>query len=324
MTTTARTRTLLLILVPALLAAALSIVGMLGTTGLPAQLAAHWGPDGTVDRTDTVWSFVWLVGILVPVFAIAIAAFTIVPLRTGTSRLFLRTVIGLSIWFGVFISLSMYLSVLGQRGVTDVEALPLSSALLPLGVAFLVGTVLAVVGALLAPRVPIIESSTGTVHALDLAAGEQAFWTGNARSPRGVIAIPIVVAVLVTALYTLLGLPVWATILVVLVIGASTTALAWRVVVDRRGITVTGLLGFPRFHTPIEAVVAATTIEIRALRDFGGWGLRIGRGGQWGVIVRSGEALEVERSGRAPFVVTVDDAQTGAGLLTALARRAAL
>ncbi len=48
--------------------------------------------------------------------------------------------------------------------------------------------------------------------------------------------------------------------------------------------------------------------------------MRLGRTG-WGVIARAGSAIEVQRSNGSNFVVTVDDAETGAGLLTSLAAR---
>ena len=137
------------------------------------------------------------------------------------------------------------------------------------------------------------------------------------------IAIPIGAIVLIAILFTVVGIPAGFTILVGLVLASLCTMLAWRVVIDRRGLTVTGALGFPRFHIPLENVVAATVIDVNAMREFGGWGIRVGRSGDWGVIVRSGEAIEVERKRGAPFLVTVDDAATGAGLLTSLARRTA-
>lgn len=43
--------------------------------------------------------------------------------------------------------------------------------------------------------------------------------------------------------------------------------------------------------------------------------------GATGVVLRSGEAIEVQRTGGRRFVVTVDDAQTGAALLGTLVAR---
>jgi len=318
-----RTRILLLITVPALLAATASVIGMLLTPDLPETLAVHWGFDGTVDRVDGLGSFITIVAALVPGFIAAMVGFSITSLRTGTSQLFVRSVVAISIWFGVFLSLSMFLAVQTQRNVAEVETLPLSSAFAPLGISFAVALAAAAIGVLATPKVPVTITHRAEALGLELTAGEKAYWSGTARSPRGYIALPIGSIVLIVVVFTVAGLPVWLTAIVSLALGSLFTMLSWHVVVDRRGLSVTGVLGFPRFRIPLEDVVAARATTLNAFREFGGWGVRIGRSGDWGVVVRSGETIEVERKRGAPFVVTVDDAATGAGLLTSLARRAA-
>jgi hypothetical protein len=320
MTTATRVRILLLIALPPLLAAAASIVGMLLTPDLPETLAVHWGFDGSVDRTDGLGSYIGIVAGLVAGFTAGAIGFSVTPLREGTSRLFVRSVIGMATWFGVFISLAMYLGVQTQRGVTDVESLPVSTLVVPLAIGFGVAVVVAAVMVLLAPDVPVLKRPT-TETTLELADGEEAYWASTVRSPRGFVFVPIGFVTLIVVLFTVLGLPVWLTVLVALPLASLVTMVAWRVVVDRRGLTVTGLLGFPRFHVPLENVASATSTVVNAFTEFGGWGVRLGRSGGWGVIVRTGEAIEVDRHKGAPFVVTVDDAATGAGLLTSLARR---
>jgi hypothetical protein len=318
-----RIRILLLITLPALLAAAASVIGMVLTPDLPEPMAVHWGIDGSVDRLGGLDSYIVMVALLVPLFVAGVLGFSFSPLRTGTSRLFVRTVIGLSIWFGVFISVSMFLGVQTQRNITDASAVPVSSVVVPLLIGFGVALAAAAIGVLVAPRVPEATRPSGDAIALELHEGEQVYWSKTAHSPRGVIAIPIGATLLIVVLFTIVGVPAWLSILVALVLASLCTMLAWRVVIDRRGLTVTGLFGFPRFHVPLEHVVAATVADVKAMREFGGWGIRVGRSGAWGIVARSGEAIEVERKRGAPFVVTVDDAATGAGLLTSLARRIA-
>jgi hypothetical protein len=58
------------------------------------------------------------------------------------------------------------------------------------------------------------------------------------------------------------------------------------------------------------------------LREFGGWGYRVGTDGTVGIVVRTGEGLRIRRTGDRSLVVTVDDAATGAALLNTLADRA--
>lgn len=316
-----RTRILLLIIVPALLAAAASVIGMLLTPDLPDSLAVHWGLDGSVDRVDGLGSYIGIVAGLVPGFIAAMVGFSYTALRAGTSQLFVRSVIGISIWFGVFVSLSMLLGVQTQRNVTDVEALPVSSVVLPLVIGFVVATLAAALGALVAPKVPVSEQVGPEAPGMDLAPGEQAYWSSTARAPRGFIAVPIVSVVFIVAIFTVAGIPVWLTAIMSLLLGSLFTMLTWHVAVDRRGLSVTGMLGFPRIRIPLEDVVSATAIDLNAFSEFGGWGVRVGRTGDWGVVVRSGDALRVQRKRGAPFVVTVDDAETGAWVLTGLVNR---
>ena len=63
-------------------------------------------------------------------------------------------------------------------------------------------------------------------------------------------------------------------------------------------------------------------VDVSPFAEFGGWGYRVGRGGRVGIVLRSGPALQVERTGGRSLVVTVDDAATGAALLNTLAARA--
>ena len=66
----------------------------------------------------------------------------------------------------------------------------------------------------------------------------------------------------------------------------------------------------------------ASVIDVSPLRDFGGWGWRVGHGGRTGIVLRSGEALLVEQTGGRSLVITVEDAAQGAALLNTMAVRA--
>lgn len=317
---TTSVRVLLLIIVPGLLFAAASVIGMLLTPDLPAPLAVHWGVDGEVDRLGDLGSYIGIVAGIVPGFIAGVAGFSISPLRHGPSRLFVRSVIAIATWFSVFLSVSMFLAVRSQSGVDDASTLHVSSALAPLGIALVVAVAVAAGVTLLAPAVPQSAGLSGPQANAELGAGEKVYWSQVARSPRAIVALPIAVIVFIAVLFAVVGLPVWATLLVGLLLASLLTMLTWRVVVDQRGLSVTGLFGFPRFVIPTSTIVAAAAIEVRALGQYGGWGVRLGRSG-WGVIARAGSAIEVQRTNGSNFVVTVDDADTAAGLLTSMAVR---
>jgi hypothetical protein len=80
-------------------------------------------------------------------------------------------------------------------------------------------------------------------------------------------------------------------------------------------------LGRPRIVVPLDEVVRAEVVEVSPVAEFGGWGYRVGRAGRVGIVLRSGQALQVERTGGRSLVVTVDDADTAAALLNTLAAR---
>jgi hypothetical protein len=314
-------RILLLITLPALIAAAASTIGMLMMPDLPDVLAVHWGVDGAVDRLDGLGSYVSIVAITAPSFALGAAGLSISPLRHGTSTLFARSVVAISTWFGVFIALSMFLGVQAQRGVADASSLPVSTMLVPLLAGFAVAAAVAALAVLATPRLPQVVGLRSAPEGVTLGEGERVYWSQMARSPRAVFALPLAIAIGIGVLFTVVGIPLWVSLFVVLVLALLTTTLSWRVVVDQRGITATGLFGFPRFQIPLQSIAAAAAIDVRALGDFGGWGVRFGRSGGWGIVTRSGAAIEVQRHSGANFVVTVDGAETAAGLLTSLARR---
>jgi hypothetical protein len=109
----------------------------------------------------------------------------------------------------------------------------------------------------------------------------------------------------------------------VLLLALAATTLAFHVRVDDSGLHVESVLGIPRFHVPLGDIESAARVDVNPMGEFGGWGLRQSTGRRFGVVLRAGEAIEVLRRGGKRFVVTVDDAATGAALLEALVSRAA-
>ncbi len=174
------------------------------------------------------------------------------------------------------------------------------------------------VGALLAPRTPDAGAAPPPVPAASIGATEQISWSRAVGAPW----LPIAGAVLIGAGLVLAAAvhlrpaPRWQWRGSPRCCSASA-----RVVVDRRGLTVAlGLLGRPRVHVPAEDVEAVTVADVSPAQ-FGGWGYRVVPGGR-GVIIRSGQALVVTRRSGQRFTVTVDDAETAAGLLSAVASKA--
>jgi len=310
--------TLLALGVPAAIIATTTGLAMSWRHDLPDPIAVHWGlngPDGFGSLTTSiVWpavagsvvaSLLWALG-----FFACRQSFT----RRGAAALAVGSTILLS---GVSIGA---LSV--QRGVADArDAGSIDGVIL---VTFLVATAAAGIVTRLIPGDPPLPTSepvSPTAARLKLGRGEDASWVRDVTSPGYFLAI--VGVVLTIALFGLLGGMWWFALVLGVTIGLSLVAfLHWTVIVDRDGLTVRSILRRPCFRIPLNEVEMAEVVEVRPLREFGGWGIRSGMtGGRMGVVVRKGPALQVHRTGGRVFLVTVDDAATGAALLNTLAGR---
>ncbi|WP_395638502.1 hypothetical protein [Pseudolysinimonas sp.] len=161
-----------------------------------------------------------------------------------------------------------------------------------------------------------------------LSSTERAVWIGTARMPRPAVAAiglaTLAVLALVAGAVIASDLASWPVLLVPAALGIFLLGLSsYAVRVDDDGLHVRAALGVPVWNIPAARVASAGVAEVAPLADFGGWGVRIGRGGRTGVITRRGSALQLRRRDGRALVVTVDDAGTAAALLGAVAERAA-
>lgn len=285
---------------------------------LPDPVASHWsahaaGPDGF----QPVGGFVLITALMVAALS---ALFGAIGWFWGQSAVTRRMVAGACVWAGGF-GASLLLLVLGaQRGLDDASeaAMPGWVTAAAIGVPLLPAFVAAVLtpGDRPAPATAPVASDAQRIA---LAGGERAVWIRRADGGPG-----LVVGAVVTVGVTLLAiaLELWALLLLpVLLAGLFVAMFAFTVRVDASGLTVRSVIGWPGTHVPADEIERASVIEVHPLRQFGGWGWRVGRGGRVGVVLRSGEALLVDRTGSRSFVVTVDDAASGAALLNTLADR---
>ena len=150
-------------------------------------------------------------------------------------------------------------------------------------------------------------------------AGQPAAWTGRAYLtwwlPLVLVAIG---AVLVIAARGLVGaIPVAVLLLLYL-------ALGWiRVSVDARGLRIRyGLLPRPVTSVPLEDIRRAERVDLAPF-EWGGWGYRGSRKvfSRAAVVLRGGDAIKLQLTDGSEFAVTVDDAATGAALLSDLLAR---
>ncbi|GEK20841.1 DUF1648 domain-containing protein [Cellulomonas xylanilytica] len=308
--------TVLTLVVPLALAAVPFVVAGAWASELPDQVAVHFGADGP-DRYASVAGAIWPTAIATVVVAVASWALAFFWGRTAQVR---RVAAATAVGMAAFLSTLVVGMLDVQRGLTDTAGT--TGLGLVMTVAFAVGIGAAALAAWAVPRdahQPAQEPVPPTAAVLDLGPDEAAVWVTHAES-RSALVIGSSVALLTLALGLLLGLPFLAVpaVLVAAIVLSSTW---FTVMVDRRGLTVRSAVGWPRFSVPIDEIREAAVTTVSPLAEFGGWGYRVGRGGRVGVVLRTGEGLQVERTGGRAFVVTVDDAATGAALLNTLAAR---
>ena len=299
--------------IPVVFAAVFAVLAIVSLPRLPERVVVHWsatGPDG--DGSPLV--FVGLIvgiGVVVPALT---GLFAVLPTRAPF--VVQRKALALfSTIVTVALTATLLVALLAQEA-SD----PLPGELgwgVPLVVA------LAVLAALvLLPRAQSHDPRAHAVPAVERGATERISWLGEARASGPLVAVFGIIAAALAVLgiaMTALGAPGGWVVLVVSVVVAIALAstVAFSVTVDDRGLRVRSALGVPRFRIPLEQITAVRVTSVLPIGDFGGWGVRFTRA-RWGVLVRSGEALDVERAGRPGFVVTVPHAATAASVLQAL------
>ncbi|PZR55204.1 DUF1648 domain-containing protein [Xylanimonas oleitrophica] len=284
---------------------------------LPDPVASHWGPDGQPDGFASLGGFV---GTIVASTAGPCVLFAAIGWFRGQAAATRRIVAGATVWSGAFGAATLLMSLAPQRGLGDAAQAPgVGTAL---AVSLLAPLVPAAVAAFLVPADPP-QAADGQVPAdasrLPVADGERVVWLRRIAGGPGV---GIGAATTIGMVGVTVALQMWTLLLMPLLLGVLFAAMfAFVVRVDATGLTVRSRLGWPRTHVPAAEIERASVIEVEPMRDFGGWGWRVGRGGRVGVVLRRGEALLVERSGGRSVAVTVDDAAAGAALLNTLAER---
>ncbi len=282
---------------------------------LPEQVAVHWGLDGQPDRYTSV------AGATVTAAAMtALLPLLLVGLGAAMHRSARGPLAGIAGALAVLLAGLGFGGLVSQRPGEPPQAFPTPWVLPTLVAALGVGLALWWWGRVVPPPLE------GTRHAvpsdavrLDVPDTTRLAWTGRAALPSRAVVVIVVLAVLPLLVLALLGQP-WVLLLAAALVGLLVVTCSARVVVDGEGLRITSLF-VTWSRVPLERVARADATTVSPLREFGGWGWRLGRDGRRGFVTRSGEALLVERVGEPPVVVTVDDAADAAAVLNTLAAR---
>jgi hypothetical protein len=312
--------------VPVLLALTGAVVMLTWLPDLPEPIAMHWGSAG-VDGYGTVGGLVALLISLVVVFsAIAVGgilAARAAPVASRRPSLPASMAVALACVLSIGIPGSLWL----QRGLATAADAPSPHWFVIAGAA--VGIVAGAAVYLRAPAadvVPVdgIDEIDEPAPDIRLGETERVVWSGAASATRWLVtglgaSVVLLVAVAIAAAAAGdSAIPFIAPVVVLIVLGVT---LFWRVRVDARGVTVRSAIGWPRFAVPMGDIDTAAPVNVNPLTDFGGWGLRWGAGGRFGVVLRGGEALEITRLGGRSFVVTVARASEAAAVVNGLVAR---
>ncbi|GLI27785.1 hypothetical protein ARHIZOSPH14_20270 [Agromyces rhizosphaerae] len=318
----ARSRLLVVtIAVPAVLVAVAVALQLTWLPELPEIVATHWS-GSEPDAFGPAWTYPALtvaIGLGVPALLAAVTVPQAAPDGFGTiTRLLGALMLGLA----TLITVSMTWAVAMQRGLDD--AADATGIGLPLLAAAAAGVVAGVVAWFVQPATELPEPEVEPGAPIELEPGERAVWVRTTTVATPALVAIIAAIVLVVGLAAILGVTsgarTWALWIAAGAMALAATTLAFRVRVDATGVTARSLLGLLRFRVPIEQVRRAEVVQVRAMAEFGGIGVRLAPQGRFGIVLHSGTALQVHREGGRIFTVTVEDAATAAGLLSALQR----
>lgn len=306
--------------VPQLLAVAPAVVMMLaGWHRLPERLATRFAFDGSVtdemSRPALLFTMIGLGLVLSVVLGLGYRPVS----RARAARIsrwdIPRLFVAFSWALAGFLGVVLFVVVDSNIDARETAAVTMSTVVLlyPLGAAVVAGAV----GALLAPRSDSTSLDDREPPAMDLGPGEHVSWSRAISSPwltaLGVVLLMAGAVLGWSAGWIVGGLLIVAGLLTWLLSRATVT-------VDRRGTTVTFTpLGWPRVRVGLDEIESAVAEDVSPAQ-FGGWGYRVVPGAS-GLVLRSGPALILTRTTGTRFVVTVDDADTAAGVLNGLRAR---
>lgn len=284
---------------------------------LPDPVASHWGANGGPNGYSTLDA---LIRVHLVTGLVLVLGFGAITLALGHAAATRRIGAAGTIWSALFLSVIAAGSLYVQRGIQDARDAPgIGGVLLAAFVGSFVAAILAAALVPGDPAQPTDEPVDAAAPRAALAGGEGTVWSGVVDS-RGALVVGLVAAVLIVVLAVLTHL--WALLAAAIAVFAVIATMSIVTVrVDHTGMTIRAPIGWPRTRVPLNEVIRADTIDVRPLRDFGGWGWRVGRGGRLGIVLRGGSSLLVERTGGRSVVVTVDGADVAAGTLNALADR---
>ncbi len=295
---------------------------LVGWSSLPNPIAVGWQGRGEPTESASPTAFLIVMSVIAVICALLFAVAGLRPLKTpifnGSAAVIAAAIAP------ALAAVSISTVVLNRNATTWTEVTEPG----PLWIAAtIVAPMLAIVpvgwlmrDTFMTPSPVGPEPSAG----LTLAETETAAWHSQASSnwPR-LVAGPLAVIGIVAMVAGLFAIGAPGILLGLTLVGIALVILAFAsisVSVDRRGLAVRyGPLPWPVSRIPLNSIEAASALDVRPM-EHGGWGYRGSRKlfGKAAVVVRGGEGIRLGLRDGTEFVVTVDDADRGAGVLNDL------
>lgn len=291
-------------------AALMAMLGVLplliGWSQLPDPVAIHWGIDGSPDNAWPKIATAFL-----PVGMVAIGLFTTSLFRIeGKPTAEAVAIVGLM--GGVGVSMMTSLVYLNWDAATWQEAGAFVWWHL-IGIV-LVGALGAWLGYLLGirwyPRPRNSQTVSGPV--LEIADDESVSWIGGCS-----VIWPLVLLGGFALFF--LFMPGWLKMIGLVFLILGFLFLRVYVVINDHGMQVRLGGGLPAKKIPLDRIKTVEAIDLEP-SQWAGWGYRVVPGGS-AVVLRRGDAIQVNMTNDRRFAVTVDDAATGASVLNGLVAR---
>lgn len=289
---------------------------------VPDPAAIHWsgsGPDGF----GSPWQLVFIMFVVPVAYAAFAATSTWKTTDAGLLSANQKAIAITGPWLASIIGIGIGGSLAIQRGVADAHDVPDAGPALLLGM--IVGFALAGLGWFVLP--PVDRTPVAGIEPTPIVAAstERVSWTRSVSLARGgIIAICFaLVAIAASAVFATAAQPGVLPLFIGIVLFVSILLVSnswWRVSADHRGLIVRSVVGLPKTTIAASEIAAVRVVEVNPTADFGGWGWRWDAQGRSGVVMRKGPAIEVERRNGKKFIVTVDEAETGAAVLAGLIR----
>lgn len=277
---------------------------LISAPNLPNPIAIRWDGAGDAAGSASVWA---LAGLVVFLFLLGLALAML--FRVGeTPSMESFALVGMTGGLGVAIAVVTAAANWGLGSWTDASEIGLWSIALLIGLpAIGLGTGIGL-GRHLYP-VRVVQQGDISEESIEIQSGERINWVGRTR----VKWVPLILLVVAVAMVLLVpDLPLW---LFVLVAGLGLVFSQVEAQVTNDGMRIR-LGGIPVRRLKIEDISSARSIDA-VPTELGGWGWRVVPG-VTAIVLRAGDAIELTFKTGRRFVVTVDDATTGAALLNGL------